>query len=305
MNIVLPYVRTRRASAVAFFATAAVLLASGVATAAYSGKTSSGEILTCFKPSTGAVRIVDHLPCKKGEQALRWNSRGPVGPAGQNGSDGTDGADGGVGPAGPAGRDGKDITGAQGDRGEKGDAGAGTKGDRGDAGDVGAQGAPGDPGARGEKGDAGGVGPKGDKGDVGPVGPAGSASSAMQFGQATNNTDPDCAMVAPAGRTTAAACSFGSIQNIGEYLPSNAVIGGFRVLLDRTVNAQVDIIARTLDPSSSAPVDAFVLCSVPAGSNTCAQGAERTLTGPNLFALQLSGDRSWAKARFGYSLVQR
>lgn len=127
----------------------------------------------------------------------------------------------------------------------------------------------------------------------------------MLFGQATNNTDPDCAMVAPAGRSTAAACSFGSIQNVGEYLPSNAVIGGFRVLLDRTVNAQVDIIARTLDPSSNAPADAFVLCSVPAGSNTCAQGGERTLTGPNLFALQMSGDRSWTKARFGYSLVQR
>lgn len=126
----------------------------------------------------------------------------------------------------------------------------------------------------------------------------------MQLGQVTNHTDPDCTMISPIGRTTGGACNFGVIQNVGEYLPASAVISGFRVLLDRTVSTPTDIIARTIDPGSNAPVDAFALCTVPAGSNTCAQTGERTLTGPNLFALQFSGSRSWSKARFGYSLVQ-
>lgn len=303
MKNVLRTARAKRTATLISFTTAAVLVAAGAASGAYSGKTSSGEILTCFSRSDGALRIVDHLPCRKGETVLRWNSRGPVGEtgaAGQDGADGkagADGAPGAPGAQGPAGSSGTSSAGQAGAAGRDGAAGpAGPQGETGPQGPAGADGQPGPAGARGNDGA---VGPQG------PAGPAGSASSSMQFGQATNNTDPDCAMVAPAGRATAAACSFGSIQNVGEYLPSNAVIGGFRVLLDRTVNAQVDIIARTLDPSTAAPVDAFVLCSVPAGSNTCAQAGERTLTGPNLLALQMSGDRSWTKARFGYSLVQR
>lgn len=305
MNIVLPSARTALTVGLA----AAVVLGAGTAAAAYSGKTRSGEILTCFARSNGALRIVDHLPCKKGETPLRWNSSGPVGETGKPGRDGANGTagqpglsgangspgpDGKQGPAGPAGqpgaagRDGKD--GAPGATGPAGPA--GPTGSQGEAGAAGAD------GARGEDGAAGPAGPQG------PAGPAGPAASSMQFGQAVNNDDPDCAMVGPVGRTTAAACSFGSVQQVGEYLPSSATISRVRVLLDRKVSTPTDVIARVIDPNTSSSVEAFAVCTVPAGSNTCTQAGERTLTGPNLFAFQFSGDRSWSKARFGYALVQ-
>lgn len=89
MKNVLRTARLKRAAILTSLSTAAVLVAAGAASGAYSGITSSGEILTCFKPSTGAVRVVDHLPCKKGEQPLRWNSRGR---AGQQGAAGQAGA---------------------------------------------------------------------------------------------------------------------------------------------------------------------------------------------------------------------
>ncbi len=41
--------------------------------------------------------------CKRSEQALNWNVKGPAGPPGTNGADGKDGAPGPAGPAGPPG----------------------------------------------------------------------------------------------------------------------------------------------------------------------------------------------------------
>lgn len=319
MNILLPSVRT----ALIVGLSASAVLVAGTAAGAYSGSTRSGEILTCFARSDGALRIVDHLPCKKGETALRWNSRGVAGEVGKSGRDGTngtngtdgvngaDGTDGGPGPAGRDGRDGTGLTGEKGEKGEKGDAGtSGAKGDKGDKGDAGSgqKGDKGDVGetGKGEKGDVGPRGEKGEKGDVGPQGPAGDASvsSSMQFGQTGNSNDPDCAMVGPVGRSSAAACNFGAIQQVGEYLPTSAGLSRFRVLLDKKVSTPVDIIARAIDPATSSSVQAFAVCTVPAGSNTCTQSGERTLNGPNLFAFQFSGDRSWTTARFGYVLVQ-
>lgn len=336
MKKILLTTRLRRTATLISLTTITVVLVAGAATGAYSGKTHSGDILTCFSRSDGAVRIVDHLPCKKGETALRWNSSGPIGKPGQSGKDGRDGTDGqagaagergadgargtdgakgpagpagpsGAGQAGPAGQDGKDgaagAPGAQGPTGAGGETGA--RSDTGPQGPAGTDGNDGQAGADGARGTDGATGPAGAQGPAGPQGPAGSdAGSSMQFGQVINNSDPDCAMVGPVGRTTGAACNFGAIQQVGEYLPSSAVIHGFRVLLDQTVNAPTDIIARSIDPATSASVDAFAVCTVPAGSNTCTQTGERTLTGPNLFAFQFSGDRAWNKARFGYTLVR-
>jgi hypothetical protein len=300
--------------------TVTILLGAGVATAAYSGTTRSGEVIACFLRSDGALRIVDHFPCKSGEQPLRWNSRGAAGeagrdgeegPAGHNGTDGKDGldgkdggpgADGAAGPTGAAGRDGADGTpGTAGPTGAPGPQ--GEPGSQGPAGSDGTPGAQGPAGADGARGSDGAAGPAGPQGPQGPAGPAGNGSS-MQFGQVTNNSDPDCAMVGPVGRTTGASCNFTAAQTVGEYLPSSVVVSGFRVLLDRTVSTPTDIIARAIDPNSTTSVDAFALCTVPAGSNTCGQTGERTLSGPNLFMLQFSGNRSWTNARFGYSLVQ-
>lgn len=302
MKNVLRNRRARRAVTLTILIAIAVPVATGAATAAYSGMTKSGEILSCFTRSDGTVRVVDHYPCHKGEEPLRWNSRGVAGADGRTGDPGRDGADGSAG-----------ATGSAGDAGQNGAAGAigsdgasGAKGVAGEQGPAGADGAPGEQGPAGDDGAPGrdgATGPTGPQGAQGPAGPSGRGSG-MQFGQATNNTDPDCAMIAPVGRGTAAGCNFTSVHAVGEYLPSSLIISGFRVLLDRTVNSPVDVVARAIAPDGSSSVDAFVLCSVPAGSNTCGQTGERTLTGPNLFMLQLGGDRSWTKARFGYSMVQ-
>lgn len=326
MKNVLLTTRMRRAATLISITTVSVIVVAGAATGAYSGKTSSGEILACFQRSNGDLRIVDHLPCKNGETVVRWNSRGAAGADGKNGRDGADGkagadgqrgadgargADGSQGPAGTSGSSSSAQPGAAGSDGKDGSAGspgaagpageAGTKGETGPQGTAGADGQPGPAGADGARGSD---GAPGAQGPTGPQGPAGSAAGAMQFGQSTNHSDPDCAMVGPVGRTAAAACSFSNVQQVGEYLPSNATISGFRILLDRKVNAPVDVIARIIDPTTEASVQAFAVCTVPAGSNTCAQTGERTLTGPNLFAFQMSGDRTWATARFGYTLVQ-
>lgn len=88
MKNVLRTARAKRTATLISFTTAAVLVAAGAASGAYSGKTSSGEILTCFARSDGSLRIVDHLPCRKGETVLRWNSRGPIGETGAAGMTG-------------------------------------------------------------------------------------------------------------------------------------------------------------------------------------------------------------------------
>jgi hypothetical protein len=67
--------------------------------------------------------------CKRAEQALSWNVRGPAGPAGVDGRDGIDGQDGATGPAGPQGEPGP--------RGETGPAGpAGPQGPPGQGGSI-------------------------------------------------------------------------------------------------------------------------------------------------------------------------
>jgi lamin tail-like protein len=75
----------------------------GGATAGLDATLDDGVIKACrhksgilLVPSTGKA-------CKRSEQALSWNVKGPPGPAGADGRDGIDGKDGEPGPAGPAG----------------------------------------------------------------------------------------------------------------------------------------------------------------------------------------------------------
>lgn len=91
MKILLPSCAQKRLATLTSFTALAVVIASGAALAGYSGTTSSGQVMACFKPGTGAVRIVDHFPCKAGEQTLTWNAKGRDGAAGAAGQDGTDG----------------------------------------------------------------------------------------------------------------------------------------------------------------------------------------------------------------------
>ena len=106
--------RTRQGLAVAAAAVVAASALSGVATAAYSGAT-DGVVSACWSVSTGALRIVDHYPCRRGERPLRWSQTGQpgaagvagdLGPQGVPGPAGTIGPVGPRGPAGPAGSDG-------------------------------------------------------------------------------------------------------------------------------------------------------------------------------------------------------
>ncbi|GAC1610114.1 MAG: hypothetical protein NVS3B26_15150 [Mycobacteriales bacterium] len=104
--------------------------------AAFSGVTSSGQILSCMNNARFTVRIVDHPACNPSETLLSWNQRGPAGSSGSPGA------------AGPAG--------ATGPRGADGTAGpAGSPGPVGPAGAVGATGATGATGPTGLQGAAG------------------------------------------------------------------------------------------------------------------------------------------------------
>ena len=127
----------RRLVAVAIGLTAiAVATTGGVAVATYSGVSSTGQVLACWKIKGGAMRIVDHFPCAAGEQSLSWNQAGRPGAAGQPGAPGTPGADGSAG-----------APGAPGTAGAPGPAGS-----PGPAGPAGADGAPGTAGSNGQTG---------------------------------------------------------------------------------------------------------------------------------------------------------
>jgi hypothetical protein len=75
----------------------AVVAGAGIAYASIPG--SDGVINGCYKPSTGALRVVDSATpaCSKGEQSIRWNQTGPQGLTGATGPTGPQG------PQGPAG----------------------------------------------------------------------------------------------------------------------------------------------------------------------------------------------------------
>jgi Lamin Tail Domain/Collagen triple helix repeat (20 copies) len=118
----------------------AVLVAIGVAAGATVaatgvGATGSAEVITaCRHRVTGGLRVpAPGQVCRRHEQTLKWNVKGPKGDAGPSGPEGPPGAAGPVGPVGPAG----------------------------------AQGVAGPPGAAGPAGPAGPTGPAGPKGDPG------------------------------------------------------------------------------------------------------------------------------------------
>src|SRR4051794_40117653 len=60
-------------TAIALAIAGTVAVGTSAAFGAYPGFNSRGEVLSCFTPGTGAVRIVDHFPCRSGEQPLKWN----------------------------------------------------------------------------------------------------------------------------------------------------------------------------------------------------------------------------------------
>ena len=145
--------RPHAATAIAF--TALVTAAGGVAFAAIPA--GDGTIRACYETSgplhqQGDLRVIDSsATCRRNEQSITWNQRGPQGAPGAQGPKGDVGPVGPVGPTGP--------TGAAGETGAKGDAGeTGPKGDTGS------------PGERGE------TGPAGPRGEPGPAGPAGSSA---------------------------------------------------------------------------------------------------------------------------------
>ena len=118
--------------AAAVIATIVVVGGAGVAYASIPG--SDGVINGCYKPSTGALRVVDSATpaCSKGEQSIRWNQTGPQGLTGATGPAGPAGSPGAVGPQGAAGSTG--ATGPTGPQGPQGPQGApGAKGDPGPA----------------------------------------------------------------------------------------------------------------------------------------------------------------------------
>jgi hypothetical protein len=98
------YRATKPALVIAAAAATVAAVGSG-AVAAYSGQSNSGQILSCWSTSTGAMRIVDHFPCKKGERPLAWNAKGEKGDTGAAGAPGANGTvvQGAAGIPGPAG----------------------------------------------------------------------------------------------------------------------------------------------------------------------------------------------------------
>lgn len=68
--------------------TGAVIFAGGVAVASIPD--GSGVIHSCYKNSTGSLKVIDSASqsCASGETALTWNQTGPQGPAGANGASG-------------------------------------------------------------------------------------------------------------------------------------------------------------------------------------------------------------------------
>ena len=143
---------------------AVVMLATGIGIGMGAMATAqSNTVYYACVGNSGNVKMVKASEtCKKNENRIEWNQRGPqglAGPAGADGADGADGTDGTEGPQGPIG-----ATGAQGPLGQPGSAGsvgpAGADGVQGPAGPAGNQGVPGPQGA---------VGPTGAQGEPGIV----------------------------------------------------------------------------------------------------------------------------------------
>ena len=117
--------------------------------------TSSRDIVGCWKPSTGVMKVkavgsVGKKKCPRGTSMVIWNETGPQGPTGA---------------AGPTG-----ATGPQGEEGLE-----GPQGPRGVTGIPGATGAEGAQGDQGIQGDPGATGPTGPAGPSGPIGPSGTS----------------------------------------------------------------------------------------------------------------------------------
>lgn len=286
--------RSTRAATLISGTAALLIITAGIATAAtYPGLDRAGGIHACF--SSSATRIVDHFPCKTSETALSWNAQGR---AGTDGADGVSGADGKNGTTGAAG-----SAGAPGIAGKDGAAGAsGAAGVAGSVGPAGHDGAAGLPGPQGPTGPVGATGPQG------PAGPPGSSSSgggaALMSGRIVNNTDPDCAMTAAIGHTTAGACSMTPLKALGDMLAAPATVSAFTAVFDRAQTGG-HIYAITIDPSTARAVDVLLLCTIPAGTATCDQSSPVNLTGRTLLGLEFDGDRSWTNVTFGYQLSPR
>lgn len=87
--------RASRSRVAVAVAASVITLAVAGSLAAASIPDSNGVIHACYKPSTGAVKIVVSASnCGKGEVHLSWNHTGPAGKDGRDGTDGQDGADG-------------------------------------------------------------------------------------------------------------------------------------------------------------------------------------------------------------------
>jgi hypothetical protein len=161
-------VRFRRPSpAMLLGGLALALVTGGVAVA---GLRDGGDVIRgCYHERSGNLRIVsDADDCRRSEEAISWNRRGPQGPPGPRGATGPQGPagpEGDTGPQGPAG-----PPGAQGETGPQGPPGQqGETGPQGPPGPQGDQGPAGPPGATGPQGPAGPQGPQGDRGPAGPT----------------------------------------------------------------------------------------------------------------------------------------
>jgi Collagen triple helix repeat (20 copies) len=143
---------------------ALVVATSGVAVAGVPrGGGDDETIMACVDEHNGKLRIVDRpWDCRRNEDLIAWNERGPAGPKGDKGEPGA------TGPQGPKGE-----TGAQGPQGET--------GAQGPQGETGAQGPQGETGAQGPRGETGAQGPPGATGPQGAQGPAGPQQAATGF----------------------------------------------------------------------------------------------------------------------------
>jgi hypothetical protein len=118
-----------------------------------------------------------------------------------------------------------------------------------------------------------------------------------------NNSDPDCAMTASQGVTTAGPCSMSPLRTLGSLLPSAVTVSGFTAWFDRAQTGG-HIYAMTVDTNARA-TDVILLCTIPAGTAVCQQTDPIQLTGQRLFGLEFDGDRSWAGVNFGYQIAPR
>jgi hypothetical protein len=96
-----PQLRRAQRRTVALCVVALAVAAGGAA----AGLEASGDgVIRACRHKSGYLLVPSAgKSCKRSEQALNWNVKGPAGPPGPAGADGADGTDGVSGPAGPAG----------------------------------------------------------------------------------------------------------------------------------------------------------------------------------------------------------